>query len=1766
MGSGSAAEPLDPPHVDISGGDDAARDEAEDMTGCGGGERDGMEGADAVPVPVATDEELEAAVDAAISDAQAVSESLERVGDEVMRDTEDDEKAGDEEANTAFCAHEKVGNSGRLKEEEGEGEEEEEDTEDTIVDVDNEDNNTIPPNAGQKKEKQKNIKKNSTIDDARESTIDLHDECNDDSPSGEFLPTTATSGGTDVNSIPPKSRVVTMYRSSVQRAAFLERVLQKRHLSSVSEELQSRKDHMAELKEQVTQATEFVSGLEEELKALKAEEDEIMSKPVIAKDKLSILATARDKVTRNLEHQRHVVTSCEQELQEARLALRFLEVDAAEADERMKAILKLDALDVAKQQQLAQTLRHREQAAVKRVEISLQESQAAVKKVEQQAIENERQIVRNAREARKTALARLTEHQRSIARSIAEIQLGRVQTKAKRVEALMKLKDSINEARETIVEQNKSREEKDQRRKAAQKKEAAELLAQGQNPYEVFRRRSVNARHVREAAMHDIKLRNQSVELQKKLEREEKIYQSEKAARAIEKAYEERFEREMGLDAAEERTRLYIASITKDGRDMLDPTSRMPVQPREVTQLKTWKFGMSMEPPDKELISRIEQTHSRNKKRDEAYLTKFSAGDGAGGPLTLDTRTRKTTAPVEIGLEMNMNLLGEDGPEDDEVAVLLRGNHRLGGRAAFEAPSKTMNDFNEEARRRAHDKILTRVPGAEGGGDAGGIVFKPPKVVFKDVQVGKRYRTKVNVTNISYKLNTFKLLELPPELKDVFTVEYSVDKSLSAGMACALHVTFEPKKAQDINSSISFLAYTGYSSLPVECYQRRADIAFSTDNVDFGDVPVSESRSYKLVITNSGALPAKFTATTCAMERMIYDDDAGNGAGAHGDDHDDVFCVAKYGKVKGNAKTTLDIVFSPSAEVDYAQEVKVDIEAVGKRTIRLRGRGGKPAVVVRDPVIDFQYCVFGGTYRHAVTLSNRGKVALKMKVVPRLEVDKYLDVSPNSAFIQGGSTFTFNVQFSPTAELLSHGARFLESGGDEKTRAGDEGFLNVPIKVNVPGQSPVTFNVRAYLTTGAIEIEPKTLSFGSVNVGEKVGQKVSLTNRSDLPQSFGFTCAKSEVHMDSFGLLLPHETITRTVTYTAPLPSGKSGSAAAGMATSLADGGGLVTPAYGHGTGSGGGGLHEFELVCRSVFGHTYAIPCSATHVVTPLVLSSSLVRMPSTATGDTRYASVYVRNVSGTSQTFEFRAPPNSGIVINPSVDTVKTGRHVRVEVEYTPLRMSKNGKDALRNVFVDSADEHDGEEEEEEASAAVEGGGGSSGSSPSNGVAMARQDEGADASSPSPVGSGTGEARGDDIEDGFDAKHPGTTKWIAPCYIKGPNDTILHLCIETCDIEREIQVRGVELPQPGRSYGTVDFGKVSTSEATVKVLDVINRCDRPIQLQASTLRFENYFTIVNQLPLLAPGETRKLHVKFTPTGGAQAYSEMLTLSTGKQNVAINLVGVGAGRTLSIEPSDATVDMGDVVVNSRITKEFKVTNTSETGLEYKLAMKGTCPQRHNGRASIYCSHVGGFLESGESTTVGIIFAPDRPCIPYEDEVDFMIENNDGLVLCQNVRLTGRCWGGQMYIQGAYENSQSSRRSTAELLCGIEGVFTTELPRVINICFADDVACGGSASERFEIGLAACEGSKDVGEFHIESLSAYDQQCGWSVDVLQGSVNADGLKAVNLSFNPPIEPEPDQLAFFGIAEWRHVSLKLTLKSSSSPPSVYMIEAKCHLVP
>ena len=151
-----------------------------------------------------------------------------------------------------------------------------------------------------------------------------------------------------------------------------------------------------------------------------------------------------------------------------------------------------------------------------------------------------------------------------------------------------------------------------------------------------------------------------------------------------------------------------------------------------------------------------------------------------------------------------------------------------------------------------------------------------------------------------------------------------------------------------------------------------------------------------------------------------------------------------------------------------------------------------------------------------------------------------------------------------------------------------------------------------------------------------------------------------------------------------------------------------------------------------------------------------------------------------------------------------------------------------------------------------------------------------------------------------------------------------------------------------------------------------------------------------------------------------------------------------------------------------------------------------------------------------------------------------------------------------MFVRGTYESP--SAVSSLEPISALEDFSggAAAPPRRLGLLFAGPVECGGTASASFEVGLAVCDGSKDAGEFTVGPLSEFDSKCGWAVDAMQGSVDAGALRRVTVSFSPP-DPEPDQLCFFGVDEWRTLSLSLTLKCGDQPPAEYLVSARCELL-
>lgn len=66
----------------------------------------------------------------------------------------------------------------------------------------------------------------------------------------------------------------------------------------------------------------------------------------------------------------------------------------------------------------------------------------------------------------------------------------------------------------------------------------------------------------------------------------------------------------------------------------------------------------------------------------------------------------------------------------------------------------------------------------------------------------------------------------------------------------------------------------------------------------------------------------------------------------------------------------------------------------------------------------------------------------------------------------------------------------------------DEGFC--PVLLNLLQEKKVNFTVHAIVTTSDLEISPAQISFGYCTIYEAVQTNIRLTNKSLLPQEFGF--------------------------------------------------------------------------------------------------------------------------------------------------------------------------------------------------------------------------------------------------------------------------------------------------------------------------------------------------------------------------------------------------------------------------------------------------------------------------------------------------------------------------------------------------------------------------------------------------------------------------------------------------------------------------------------
>ncbi|XP_008936078.1 PREDICTED: uncharacterized protein KIAA1751 homolog, partial [Merops nubicus] len=356
------------------------------------------------------------------------------------------------------------------------------------------------------------------------------------------------------------------------------------------------------------------------------------------------------------------------------------------------------------------------------------------------------------------------------------------------------------------------------------------------------------------------------------------------------------------------------------------------------------------------------------------------------------------------------------------------------------------------------------------------------------------------------------------------------------------------------------------------------------------------------------------------------------------------------GEIGPFSSVKLQVLFVPTVPGDVRAEFVIVFDNSDCKPLCFSAIGAALDVPiwVPRPSLDLRICVYERLYQERVVVQSRAKAPLRLKFEVCKELRKHMELLPRTGCIQAQSSFSVQLRFLPRQSLPEDAGSYF----NEETRV-----LEVPVTILIVDKAKkVNFTVHAIVTTSDLEISPAHIDFGYCTIYEAVQANVMLTNKSILPQEFGFVGLPEFVEIqpnDGLGILLPLESLTLDITF---------------KATKAKE--------------------YSFELTCKSEINRQFKLSCRAVGVHPPLELSHSLVQFAATALNDVSTARLYVMNphvsvshlthaaprigsgevapVGPTS--FEFHVPADCPVTITPSVGTVLPGKKSLIQVSFRP------------------------------------------------------------------------------------------------------------------------------------------------------------------------------------------------------------------------------------------------------------------------------------------------------------------------------------------------------------------------------------------------------------------------------------------------------------------------------------------------------------------
>ena len=478
-------------------------------------------------------------------------------------------------------------------------------------------------------------------------------------------------------------------------------------LASLTERLRRVDDELGELegdRDRVVAAAEDLGGLGVEPaegavdmgQALDATISSLPKRRNLTRE-ASEFETEIEKRRAESERLRRDVAVAREELTEAENNLAQL---GARSDRVAAAREKRDAADAAE----AAESDARDAAAVRAYAAKKRDAETRRAVAAEMVREKERAVVAAARASRRDAYRRLGE-KLSVARAQLEVfERMRNARYEEKVNGLIELKDATDAALKGVARYVGAKRAAHEARRAAQRREAKELLIAGENPHLVFRAREENHRLAAQRKRNAKTIETNRAEISRRLERDETRYRENLEIKRLAREKDEKFSRAYGEASKAAKIRAYMQNAVGVS-DLLDPTGTETNYPSDVSRAKPRGFGLATGAgADAATRARVAARHpdanldaSGLMTTEERFMLRtFPDGDGTGevfdrtlGETGADWRAFATTR--DFSPDDGDGSDPEPGTEDPDVAewrrirkgVVALENARLYANGAF---------------------------------------------------------------------------------------------------------------------------------------------------------------------------------------------------------------------------------------------------------------------------------------------------------------------------------------------------------------------------------------------------------------------------------------------------------------------------------------------------------------------------------------------------------------------------------------------------------------------------------------------------------------------------------------------------------------------------------------------------------------------------------------------------------------------------------------------------------------------------------------------------------------------------------------------------------------------------------------------------------------------------------------------------------------------------------------------------------------------------